>query len=105
MRVPWLREETGGTSGESAAAKKLLGVEMPGGMSSSLSVVEVTTQMERPGVLTGSRVQEAREMDRAAVGPAESEEDGDKQGIERGTKGPEETTIQLKSPFEVEGEF
>ncbi|KAL8973359.1 MAG: hypothetical protein Q9183_000052 [Haloplaca sp. 2 TL-2023] len=104
VRVPWLREEIGGTSGESVAAKKLLGVEMPGGMSSSLSVVEVTTQMERPGVLTGSRVQEAREMQRAAVGAAGSEEDGDKQGIERGTKGSEETAIQLKSPFEVEGE-
>lgn len=59
--VPWLKEYPEGMDGESTVARKLLGVEMPGGMASSLSVVEVTTQKERPDVLTGSREKEEEE--------------------------------------------
>lgn len=82
VRVPWLMdndhatpepaEEERGRDAKVTTARKLLGAEIPGGMASSLSVVEVTTQKERPGVRTG----------------------------EAGVT----TTIQEKSPFEVEGE-
>lgn len=67
VRVGWLsgneagRDRNGEEVGEGKVGRKLLGVEMPGGMTSSLSVVEVTTQRETPGVLTGSRRREELE--------------------------------------------
>ena len=58
VKVKWLREEIespvpAGSNG--IAAKKLLGVEQPGAMASSLSMVEVAAQKERPGVRTERR--------------------------------------------------
>lgn len=65
VRVPWLKEEVEGRGGggedasvsvgvRAAKDKKLLDVQHPGGMASSLSVVEVAAQRERPGVQTPS---------------------------------------------------
>lgn len=84
VRVAWLKEDIEGEapSRNGTVAKKLLGVEQPGAMASSLSVVEVAAQRERPGVQTLSR----KEAGAAAVGAA-----AEGIGVER-------------SPFEVEGE-
>ncbi|KAL8684932.1 MAG: hypothetical protein Q9218_008066 [Villophora microphyllina] len=106
VRVPWLREDTEGSSGEGTVAKKLLGVEMPGSMASSLSVVEVTTQKERPGVLTGSREQEERDMSRTHElnkEPRRINNDGTLKGQDLSAMAAG-ITLQGKSPFEVEGE-
>ncbi|KAL8864781.1 MAG: hypothetical protein Q9198_009646 [Flavoplaca austrocitrina] len=88
--VPWLKigehpEPTGEEGNAKAGTRKLLDVEIPGGMASSLSVVEVTTQKERPGVITGSR---------------QRDEDQGNPDLEAGVM----TTTQKKSPFEAEGE-
>ena len=88
--VPWLKigehpEPTGEGGNAKAGTRKLLDVEIPGGMASSLSVVEVTTQKERPGVITGSR---------------QRDEDQGNPDLEAGVM----TAIQEKSPFEAEGE-
>ena len=78
----------------------LLGVGIPGAMTSALSVVEVTTQREKPGVQTPSR----GKMDERTGG--DDVDDGDEDGAllkphdgRRGTGGAGE-----KSPFEVEDE-
>lgn len=100
VRVGWLGaaddDDSADGRGQGDPARNLLGVEMPGASVSSLSVVEVTTQKERPGVLTGSR---------------RHQEGGEANGKEGGAVGPEqrldagEATLALeKSPFEVEGE-
>ncbi|KAL8936863.1 MAG: hypothetical protein Q9216_004706, partial [Gyalolechia sp. 2 TL-2023] len=125
VRVPWLKvdddddrdhdHDHDNGEGKKVARKKLLGVEIPAGMASSLSVVEVTTtQKEKPGVLTGSREREEEEQQR------EREEKGKIRGeildvptIEGGggygkegnkEAGTATATLQEKSPFEVEGE-
>lgn len=53
-RVPWLRVDSLKDAGE----KRFLlpGTEMADAMTSSLSVVEVTTQHEKPGVQTPCRM-------------------------------------------------
>ncbi|KAL9002973.1 MAG: hypothetical protein Q9188_004139 [Gyalolechia gomerana] len=116
VRVPWLKADTDepDEDGEGKVARnKLLGVEIPAGMASSLSVVEVTTtQKERPGVLTGSRERE-EEQEREEKGKLYGE-DLDVQTIRHdgghGREGRTDTstaaaaTLQEKSPFEVEGE-
>ncbi|KAL8831254.1 MAG: hypothetical protein Q9170_005373 [Blastenia crenularia] len=103
MRVSWLNDTDGGDgkgNGEGTVARKLLGVEMPGGMTSSLSVVEVTTQKEKPGVLTGSRGREQQEGE----GRRDLEETS---GIQSGRvdRNENDGTVlpQEKSPF-VEGD-
>lgn len=120
VRVPWLKADTDepNEDGEGKVARnKLLGVEIPAGMASSLSVVEVTTtQKERPGVLTGSRErEEGQEREREAKGKLYGD-DLDVQTIRHdggghGREGRTDTstaaaaaTLQEKSPFEVEGE-
>lgn len=109
VRVPWLKEDPERAGGESAVAKKLLGVEMPGGMASSLSVVEVTTHKEKPGVLTGSREkeeeEEQEELDKARESKREVPQianDGirDHQGLSASVA---DITLQGKSPTELGG--
>ncbi|KAL9603651.1 MAG: hypothetical protein Q9219_000970 [cf. Caloplaca sp. 3 TL-2023] len=108
-KVAWLeeddatnREEGEKGGGKEKVAKKLLNVEMPGGMTSSLSVVEVTTQKERPGVLTGSREREEQELQ--LQNEDENEEIGSKGDMD--VMGTAKSTIQEEqtSPFTVEGE-
>lgn len=95
--VAWLELD-----GHVATVKQagLLGVGIPGAMTSALSVVEVTTQREKPGVQTPSR----GKMDKGTGD--EDMEDGDGDGTllkphdgTTGTGGAGE-----KSPFEVEDE-
>ena len=116
-RVGWLNDDYDDDhdrargEGEGKVARKLLNVEMPAGMGSSLSVLEVTVQKERPGVLTGSRDAEERERERAQ-GILEQQSDV-QVNEDGGTIGGETTrvvdttitgTLPEKSPFEVEGE-
>lgn len=53
-RVPWLRVDSMKNPGEKGFL--LLGAEMADAMTSSLSVVEVTTQHEKPSVQTPRRI-------------------------------------------------
>lgn len=96
--VAWLEVD-----GQVTTVKKnpeLLGVEMPGAMTSALSVVEVTAQREKPGVQTPSRVK----MDEGTGG--EDVDDGDEGGTSlKPDDGTESTGLtEEKSPFEVEEE-
>lgn len=99
--VAWLEVD-----GDVAPVKKntgLLGVEMPGAMTSALSVVEVTAQRERPGVQTPSRGKRDRETGDEDV------EDGVGEGALLKSHGETMTTTgtriaEDKSPFEGEGE-
>ncbi|KAL8739222.1 MAG: hypothetical protein Q9181_000113 [Wetmoreana brouardii] len=103
IRVPWLQEETQrATSEECAVARKLLGVEMPGGMTSNLSVVEVTTQKERPGVLTGNRRREEQENGNPRAEPRTNEDVSVSGG--ESLSASTVPALQERSPFEVEGE-
>ncbi|KAL8808428.1 MAG: hypothetical protein Q9223_003814, partial [Gallowayella weberi] len=98
VRVPWLKDDLASPGdGDATVARKLLGVEMPGGMMSSLSVVEVTTTpKERPGVLTGSRQRE--DQGRLGSEPPTGH-DGD------GASGKRlEVDMPMKSPFDGEDE-
>lgn len=95
--VAWLEAD-----GHVTTVKKnpgLLGVEMPGAMTSALSVVEVTAQREKPGVQTPSRVK----MDEGTGG--EDVEDGDGGASLKPHGGTESMGgTEEKSPFEVEDE-
>ncbi|KAI4165124.1 MAG: hypothetical protein LQ342_001401 [Letrouitia transgressa] len=107
--VPWLREEVegeeeGSGSGSEQQAKKkkkkLLDVALAAGMASALSVVEVTTQKEKPGVQTPSLGRKAHDH-----------EDVDASGGKSGGDAAEAEISQVvvvpppeKSPFEVDGD-
>lgn len=120
VRVPWLKvedDEHHDSREGHVARKKLLGAEIPAGMASSLSVVEVTTtQKERPGVLTGSREREEEQerererQERGRSGGDDSDVQTIKDGGEIGSEGRRLDTstatsiLPEKSPFEVEGE-
>ncbi len=104
LRVQWLRDDSdGGEAGQ--AAKKLLGMELGTARESTLSVLEVATHREKPGVKTPSR---EKTVDRDKNGE-EVDRAGDRQlttpvdngvSIELNGKALGEET----SPFEVEGE-
>ncbi|KAL8909320.1 MAG: hypothetical protein Q9207_000330 [Kuettlingeria erythrocarpa] len=115
VRVGWLsgneadRDRNGEGAGEGKVGRKSLGVGMPRGMTSSLSVVEVTTQRERPGVLTGSRGKE--EPDKQAnqgltgqEGRAMENRGGGGGGHREGISVSASTNLHAESPFEAEGE-
>lgn len=88
-RVPWL-----GVDGLKNAGEKrchLLGAEMADAMTSALSVVEVTTQREKPGVQTPSRMFGGQQV-------------GDGTGIIFEGRMTGRPMTEEKSPFEVEGE-
>ena len=102
-RVAWLRDEGAPSLSPTWVKQRLLSVDLPSAMESSLSVVEVTTQMEKPGIKTPSRSEEKRVSEshgnnaaNSGTGnsdalPAEHDGVGKAMGVE-------------KSPFEVEGE-
>ncbi|KAL8797546.1 MAG: hypothetical protein Q9195_000363 [Heterodermia aff. obscurata] len=93
VKVKWLAEDIeAAMSGNETVAKKLLGVELPGAMASSLSVVEVAAHKEKPGVQTPSRREDSmkEEKDGLLLSPTTAA-NGNELGAE-------------KSPFEVEGE-
>ncbi|KAL8784446.1 MAG: hypothetical protein Q9213_003969 [Squamulea squamosa] len=110
VRVPWLKENNPQPAEEEEETKpatgKLLGVEIPGGMTSSLSVVEVTTQKERPGILTGSRQKEDQEKQDSLL--KTRSQTGHDDGVSGKQLGASEvgtmTAVHETSPFEVEGE-
>ncbi|KAL8675399.1 MAG: hypothetical protein Q9168_000230 [Polycauliona sp. 1 TL-2023] len=104
--VPWLQDEEDGGEEAKGAARKLLDVEIPGAMASSLSVVEVTTQQERPGPIAGPRQTENDEEDRQHVIRESDQQGSDDVGVtrERPEAGVSAAAMQETSPFEVEGE-
>ena len=87
-KVKWLKEDIESSNGSPVVAKKLLEIEMPSAMTSSVSVVEVAAHKEKPGVQTPSRRDEFRKEEREALIPPTG-------GSANGAG---------KSPFEVEGE-
>ena len=95
VKVKWLEEqvESSAASGNETVAKKLLGVELPGAMASSLSVVEVAAHKEKPGVQTPSRREDSMREGKEGLlsAPPANGNDNESQGAE-------------KSPFEVEDE-
>ena len=59
-RVGWLMSEEAPGLSPTWVKQRLLSVGLPSAMESSLSVVEVTTQREKPGVQTPSRAEDDR---------------------------------------------
>lgn len=109
--VPWLKDDDRLEPGEEegrgpkVATRKLLDVEIPSGMASSLSVVEVTTQRERPGVLTGSRQREEDQGKQDGLQETRPQRSDDDNGMhEERLEAGEITILQETSPSEVEGE-
>ncbi|KAL8760331.1 MAG: hypothetical protein Q9199_000113 [Rusavskia elegans] len=109
--VPWLKDDDRLEPGEEegrgpkVATRKLLDVEIPSGMASSLSVVEVTTQRERPGVLTGSRQREEDQGKQDGLEETRPQRSDDDNGMhEERLEAGGITILQETSPFEVEGE-
>ena len=100
-KVAWLKEDESKGVRPVSPKKRLLSVEMPTAMESSLSVVEVAAQTEKPGVKTPSRAEDAKveksqghnEITNTGVGITVSTNNGTNSVL-----GAE------KSPFEVEGE-
>lgn len=88
-RVPWIGVD--GLNDAGGIRCLLLGAEMASAMTSALSVVEVTTQREKPGVQTSSRMFSGQE---GGAGTGTTSDDG---MIGRPLR-------EEKSPFEVEGE-
>ena len=92
VKVKWLAEDVEAAavaSGNETVAKKLLGVELPGAMASTLSVVEVAAHKEKPGVQTPSRREDSMREGKDGLQLSTTAKDG--LGAE-------------KSPFEAEGE-
>ncbi|CAF9907485.1 hypothetical protein IMSHALPRED_005543 [Imshaugia aleurites] len=95
-RVGWLKdEETPGLS-PTWVKNRLLSVDLPSAMQSNLSVVEVTTQRERPGVQTHS----ASEKNGKIVGVSEKSNSG---AVMAGNDGIVKGVGVGQSPFEVDG--
>lgn len=93
-QVSWLKEEDEDQAGNTAnmVAKKLLGVEMPSAMTSSLSVVDFAAAHDEE-----ASVRAPRQGRDGAVG-LDNWERGD------GWRGYNKPAGQVKSPFDVEGE-
>ncbi|KAI9834259.1 MAG: hypothetical protein M1819_003097 [Sarea resinae] len=110
-KVPWLRDEGADAAG---VAKRLLGMQLEEARGSSLSVVEVAAQKEKPGVMTPSRGDATlhRQDDEAPPVPAiavDGTDENDKPiNNEIARNSPLEKTAaimpELRSPFEVDGE-
>ena len=107
-QVSWLKEEDEDhVAGNSLVAKKLLGVEMPSAMTSSLSVVDfAAAHKEEPSVRAPGRGREG-------IGWWDNGGKGDGGvGLNNGRRGekeawhgyPKPIEQQVKSPFDVEGE-
>lgn len=102
-RVGWLKDEEVPGLSPTWVKQRLLSVDLPSAMESSLSVVEITTQREKPGVQTPSRAED----DKASENNGNKGEDSamGNGGAASGDKDGFGTAIGVeKSPFEVEGE-
>lgn len=100
-RVSWLKNAE--PLSPTWVQQRFLGVNLPSAMESSLSVVEVTTQREIPGVKTPSR----GEVDKASENNINSGNDPGTGGNGAVTARNDRFTKAIgeeKSPFEVEGE-
>ena len=102
-RVGWLKDEEGPGLSPTWVKQRLLSADLPTAMESSLSVVEVTTQREKPGVKTPSRAED----DRASENNGNTLEDsgtGNDGAVSAGDDAIGKAMGVEKSPFEVEGE-
>lgn len=121
-QVSWLKEEDEDQTG-SMVAKKLLGVEMPSAMTSSLSVVDfAAAHKEEPSVRTPGRgrnggvglLDEGGKGDGGVVGMGNGGKGDGGVGLDNGGKGDADgdgwhrynkpVKQQVISPFDVEGE-
>lgn len=101
-RVRWLHEGDGPGLSPAKVRQRLLSVDLPSAMESNVSVVEVTTQREKPGVKTPSRAQEETEAGNAGNHNVRSAVDSD--GVATSSNDAAGKAMDMKSPFEVEGE-
>lgn len=102
-RVGWLKDEEAPGLSPTWVKQRLLSVDLPSAMESSLSVVEVTTQREKPGVKTPSRAED----DKANENNGNNVDDsgiGKNEAVTAGNDGIGKAMGVEKSPFEVEGE-
>ena len=102
-RVGWLKDEEAPGLSPTWVKQRFLSVDLPSAMESSLSVVEVTTQREKPGVKTPSRAED----DRATENNRNNGEDlgmGNSGAVFADHDGIGKAVGVEKSPFEVEGE-
>ena len=102
-RVEWLKDEEAAGLSPTWVKQRLLNVDLPSAMESSLSVAEVTTQREKPGVKTPSRA----EVDKANENNGNNEGEsgtGNNGAVIAGNDGVGKAIGVEKSPFEVEGE-
>ena len=102
-KVGWLKDEEALGLSPTWVKQRLLSVDLPSAMESSLSVVEVTTQRERPGVKTPSRAEDDKVNENKGndVVDAGIGNDGT---VTAGNGRIERATCVERSPFEVEGE-
>ncbi|KAF6219369.1 hypothetical protein HO133_005195 [Letharia lupina] len=102
-RVGWLKDEEASGSIPTWMKQRLLSVDLPSAMKSSLSVVEVTTQREKPGVKTPSRTDDDRANENTGniVDSSGTINNG---AVTAGNDGIGRAMGVEKSPFEVEGE-
>ena len=100
VKVPWLQE--GEEELEKQVGKKLTIGSNARAAESSLSVLEVASHKEKPGVQTPSREKEGGEGDKVKE---EVEDDSIGNGVKVRTDKMEKIdSPKLMSPFEVEGE-
>ena len=102
-RVGWLKDEEAPGLSPTWVKQRFLSVDLPSAMESSLSVVEVTTQREKPGVKTPSRAED----DRATENNGNNGEGlgmGNSGAVFADHDGIGKAVGVEKSPFEVEGE-
>lgn len=105
VQVPWLREVA--DQQERDLSKKFLGIGIHAKAGeSSLSVLEVASHQEKPGVQTASRREEEKvaEMKKNGIGTGGSVDHGVGNGVSLGGEPEGSGMEELKSPFEVEGE-
>ena len=102
-RVTWLKHEESPGLSPTWVKQRFLDVNLPSAMESSLSVVEVTTQREKPGFKTPSRggVDRASENNESSVKDSGTDGDG---AVKAGNDVVAKAMGEEKSPFEVEGE-
>ena len=102
-RVAWLNDtEVPGLS-PTFVKQRLLGVDMPGAMESSLSVVEVTTQREKPGVKTPSRAEDDGTNENNGT-KSDDTGTGNDGAVTASIDGIGKAMGVENSPFELEGE-
>lgn len=98
-RVGWLKDEEAPGFNPTWVKQRLLNVNLPSAMESSLSVVEVTTQREKPGVKTPSRAEDDRISEKNGNDVVESRTSDT--GAVTDIDGTGKATGLEKSPFEI----